>query len=145
MAAEGGTRKQRPPGMYRTAEERRVTHAKTQVVMGLENLQDEHSLTDLEVFEAILQWQQTHLKFMLRAERGQIPPDDEECTASSWGGYSHKPYGPGGWNQCLLRGDHDEHRDGFGNVFLFNPDAKGGNKDPRVKVLRRESSPEFAE
>ena len=61
---------------------------------------------------------------------------DDTCTASSWGGQGHKPYGPGGYNRCVVKGPHTEHTDDFGNVFLFNPDAAGGNADPRVRVLR---------
>jgi hypothetical protein len=58
---------------------------------------------------------------------------DGQCTASSWGGQSHRPYGPGGYNRCTIDADppHDQHTDDFGNVFLFNPGGK-----PRVRVLR---------
>jgi hypothetical protein len=72
------------------------------------------------------------------------PPGDEEdgrCTASSWGGASHKPYGPGGYNRCVIDGAHEVHRDDFGNEFTWNPDAAGGQKDPRVRVLREPGEP----
>lgn len=51
--------------------------------------------------------------------------EDTQCTVSSWRGHSKKPYGPGGHNRCTLKaGPHQEHIDGFGNVFVVNPSFK---------------------
>lgn len=60
-----------PPGMRRTPEQRRVQLAELEVVNSLDRLQSQLNLTDLEMFEAIGNWQGTTLKFMLRAERGE--------------------------------------------------------------------------
>lgn len=75
-----------------------------------------------------------------------VPPgDDGQCTASSWKASdgSHQPYGPGAYNRCTRDAvpAHAEHVDDFGNVFLFNPHAAGGQRDPRVKVIRHQPRP----
>lgn len=61
---------------------------------------------------------------------------DQGCTASSWGGKSHQPYGIDDLNRCTLPAvpEHDNHVDSFGNIFTHHPFAKGGNADPKVKV-----------
>jgi hypothetical protein len=64
--------------------------------------------------------------------------DESRCTASSWGGKSHQPYGPQGMNRCTKNVlPVHEHADEFGNVFTFNPDAAGGRTDPRVRITGR--------
>jgi hypothetical protein len=56
--------------MYRDPGERRVSVAQARIALALENLQAEHGLTTIEMLQAITSWQQTAIKFMLRAERG---------------------------------------------------------------------------
>ncbi len=59
------------------------------------------------------------------------------CEASSWRGASHQPYGPGGFNRCVLEDDgHTEHRDDFGNVFIFYMEGQR----VRFKVIRHEGA-----
>lgn len=71
--------------------------------------------------------------------RAASPEPDPRCTASSWQSSTHRPYGPHGYNRCTEdAGGHVVHVDGFGNRFHYNPDAQGGQGDPRVKVLGRD-------
>jgi hypothetical protein len=70
----------RPPGMYRDPGEQLVSVAQAKVAWTLEQLQVEHGLTTVEMFQAITSWQLTALKYMLRAERGSPgePAEDRE-------------------------------------------------------------------
>jgi len=63
-------------------------------------------------------------------------PASGRCEVSSWQGKSQRPYGPGGYNRCVKpSGDHREHLDEWGNRFIVNPDAAGGQHDPRFRRL----------
>jgi len=63
-------------------------------------------------------------------------PATGRCEVSSWQGTSQRPYGPGGYNRCIRSsGDHHEHLDEWGNRFIVNPDAAGGQHDPRFRRL----------
>jgi len=63
-------------------------------------------------------------------------PATGRCEVSSWQGKSQRPYGPGAYNRCIRSsGDHHEHLDEWGNRFIVNPDAAGGQHDPRFRRL----------
>ena len=55
-----------------------VSIASSQLAMHLIEFQGEYDLTDVEMFQAVTSWMQTHLKYMLREERH---PDDPERGA----------------------------------------------------------------
>lgn len=58
-----------------------VQGAAAEIRLALIRLQDEHGLTDVEMLQAVGQWQAGKLKWMLRAERHPKDPDrgaDEE-------------------------------------------------------------------
>ena len=47
----------------------------------------------------------------------EVAPDETRCTATTWRGMSHRPYGPGGYNRCARVAGHDgDHVDQWGNV-----------------------------
>ena len=49
--------------------------------------------------------------------------EDTRCTGNSYRNVTgKKPYGPGGFNRCILSIGHTgEHEDSFGNVFMMVP------------------------
>ena len=56
-----------------------VRRAQSAVAIALCELQEQHDLSDIEMLQAVSQWQGTALKYMLRAERGDADrPADEE-------------------------------------------------------------------
>lgn len=57
------------------AEAQRVRIAQSEVAVAVVKLQTEHDLTDVEMLQAIAEWQGTKLKHMLRAERHPDDPD----------------------------------------------------------------------
>jgi hypothetical protein len=52
-----------------------VAQASADIGMKLIALQQEHGLTDIEMMQAMLTWQERKLKWMLRAERHPDDPD----------------------------------------------------------------------
>ena len=71
----------RAPGLRLHPRTMPVQRASAEIRMALINAQKEHGLTDIEMLQAVAEWQATHLKYMLRAERHPDDPDakgDEE-------------------------------------------------------------------
>jgi hypothetical protein len=62
-------------------EAQRVRMAQTQIAIQLWELKEKHNLTDIEMLQAVSEWESSQLKAMLRAERHPDDPNkyaDEE-------------------------------------------------------------------
>lgn len=70
----------------------------------------------LEEFESVFTEEELTQYIQALATASKLT-EDEQCTSSSWRGKSHRPYGPAGFNRCIRRGFHEEHKDDFGNVW----------------------------
>ncbi|MBV9727451.1 MAG: hypothetical protein JO299_20015 [Gammaproteobacteria bacterium] len=62
-------------GIRISEEAMQVRRAQSAIAVRLCELQEEHDLTDIEMLQAVHQWQGTALKYMLRAERNPDDPD----------------------------------------------------------------------
>jgi hypothetical protein len=63
------------PGIRVSRRAQAASRASATLAVTLSEYQREHKLTDVEMLQALTSWQQTTLKYMLRAERHPEDPD----------------------------------------------------------------------
>jgi hypothetical protein len=56
----------------------KVRSAKSRIKMDLDNLQEQHDLTDIEMLQTLHEWSELKLKYMLRVERHGDPEKEAD-------------------------------------------------------------------